>query len=132
MILNNVVLMGRFTHDLELQKTSSGISCVNFTLAVNNLPNKKNKHPESNFIDCVAWRGIAESICKFFTKGSRIIIVGSIRTRKYQDKDGNNRKFCEIVADDFAFVDKKAGIQNSMQPEVEGVSIEENDDELPY
>ena len=81
-MINNVVLTGRLTKDIELRRTTSGKTCTSFTLAVN-----RNKQ-ETDFINCVAWNDVAESLEKYTKKGSLIGIEGRIQTRSYDDKNG--------------------------------------------
>lgn len=97
--MNFVLLMGRFVADPELKKTTSGKSVCAFTLAVD-----KGKDRGADFIDIVAWRNTAEFVCKYFQKGSPIVIEGSIQTRTYEDKSGQKRKAVEVQAENVEFV----------------------------
>lgn len=103
-MLNSANLQGRFTATPELRQTANGISVTSFTLANDIGYGEKKK---TAFIDCVAWRGTAELICKWFQKGSMVIVQGSIQTRSYTDKEGNKRKAFEIVADNVHFAEPK-------------------------
>lgn len=103
-MLNVVVLTGRLTADPELKTTNSGISVCSFTIAVDRRY-KAGEERQADFINIVTWRSSAEFVSKYFKKGQMIAIRGSIQTRKYQDKDGNNRTAFEIVADDVQFAD---------------------------
>lgn len=103
-MLNSVNLQGRFTATPEIRKTSNDISVTSFTLANDIGYGEKKK---TAFIDCVAWRGTAELICKWFKKGSMAIVQGAIQTRSYTDRDGNKRKAFEIVADNVHFAESK-------------------------
>ena len=96
-MLNRVILMGRITTDLELKKTSSGISVTSFSIAVDRTYVKQGEERKTDFINCVAWNKQAEFICKYFGKGSLIAIEGEIQTRQYQAKDGSNRHITEVV-----------------------------------
>ena len=90
--MNKVILMGRLTADPELRQTQSGIASCRFTVAVRrDYKNQKNEY-ESDFISCVAWRGQAEFIQKYFKKGSPISLVGNRRTGSYQD-----RKYSDVT-----------------------------------
>ena len=89
-MFNLVVLTGRLTADPELKTTPNGISVTSFSVAVSR-PYRSGEEAQTDFINIVAWRQRAEFICKYFTKGSMIGIEGSIQTRKYTDKNGNNR-----------------------------------------
>lgn len=105
-MFNLVVLTGRLTADPELKTTQSGVSYTNFSIAVQR-KYKSGEEPETDFINIVAWRGSAEFVCKYFTKGEMIGIDGSIQTRRYQDKNGNNRTAFEVVANNVQFVEAK-------------------------
>lgn len=89
-MFNLVVLTGRLTADPELKTTQSGISVTSFSVAVNR-PYRTVEEQQTDFINVVAWRKTAEFIAKYFKKGNMIGIEGSIQTRKYTDKNGNNR-----------------------------------------
>ena len=103
-MLNVVVLSGRLTQDPELKTTANGISVCSFSIAVERRY-KSGEERQSDFINIVTWRSSAEFVSKYFKKGQMIAIRGSIQTRRYQDKDGNNRTAFEIVADDVQFAD---------------------------
>lgn len=106
-MFNLVVLTGRLTETPELKTTPSGVSVTSFAIAVSR-PYRKDKDQETDFINIVAWRQTAEFIAHYFTKGSLIGITGAIQTRKYQDKNGNNRTAFEVVANEAQFVMPKS------------------------
>ena len=97
-MLNSCHFTGRFTADPELRTTQSGISVAGFSLAVQRNYKVDDEYP-TDFLNFVAWRGTAEFICKHFRKGNLIIVEGSLETRKYTDKEGNNRTAYEIKVD---------------------------------
>lgn len=101
MAMNVCALMGRLTADPELRQTGNGNSVVSFTVAVDRQYSKEEK--QADFINVVAWRGTAEFIEKHFKKGQMIAVEGRIQTRKYEDKDGNNRTVFEVVANNVSF-----------------------------
>ena len=103
-MFNLVVLSGRLTSDAELKKTPNGVSVCSFTIA-NDFGYGENK--KTSFINVVAWRNTAELISKHFGKGNMIGIEGFIQTRKYQDRDGNNRTAFEVVANNVQFIESK-------------------------
>jgi single-strand DNA-binding protein len=103
-MFNLVVLTGRLTADPELKTTPNGVSVCSFDIAVDSGYGDNKK---TNFIKIVAWRGSAEFVAKHFKKGNMIGIEGSIQTRKYQDKNGNNRVAFEVVVNDVQFVESK-------------------------
>ena len=105
-MFNLVVLTGRLTADPELKTTASGISVCTFGIAVDRAY-KKGEEKQTDFLNVVAWRQTAEFVSKWFTKGNLIGIEGSIQTRKFTDKNGNNRTAFEIVANNVHFVESK-------------------------
>ena len=108
--LNKVVLAGRLTADPELKQTQSGISVINFTLAIGRRfvsRNNEQSEQQTDFITVVAWRQTAEFISKYFRKGSAICITGSIQSRSWQDQQGQRRYATEVVADEAMFVDSR-------------------------
>lgn len=108
-MLNIVALMGRLTADPELKTTPSGVSVTSFQIAVDRSYTKPGEERKSDFINIVAWKGTAEFICKYFSKGQMIAVSGSIQTRSYQDKQGNKRTAFEIVAGGVSFCGPKDG-----------------------
>lgn len=105
-MFNLVVLTGRLTGQPELKTTPNGISVCSFSIAVDRAY-KKGEEKETDFLNVVAWRERGEFVSKWFTKGSLIGIEGSIQTRKFTDKNGNNRTAFEIVANNVHFVESK-------------------------
>ena len=108
-MFNNVIITGRLTADPELKTTPSNISVCSFTIA-NDTGYGDNK--KTSFINCVAWRSTAEFISRHFGKGDMIGINGSIQTRKYTDKDGNNRTAFEVLVNNAEFWGNKAVSSN--------------------
>ncbi len=105
-MFNLVVLTGRLTADPELKTTANGISVTSFSIAVNR-NYRSGEEPQTDFINIVAWRKSAEFVAKYFKKGNLIGIEGSIQTRRYTDKNGNNRTVFEVVANNVQFVESK-------------------------
>ncbi len=105
-MFNLVVLTGRLTADPELKTTPNGISVVSFSIAVARRY-RAGEEAQTDFINLVAWRQTAEFISKYFKKGNMIGIEGSIQTRRYTDKNGNNRTAFEVVVNNAQFVESK-------------------------
>lgn len=105
--MNKVILMGRLTSEPELKTTPNGISVTSFSLAVDRNYVKQGGERKTDFINIVAWRQRAEFICKYFTKGQLIALDGSIETRSYVDKNGNNRTAFEVVVENAYFTGDK-------------------------
>ncbi|MEE0266260.1 MAG: single-stranded DNA-binding protein [Acutalibacteraceae bacterium] len=132
-MLNRVVLMGRLTAEPELKTTSSGVSVTSFNIAVDRNYCKQGEDKQSDFISVVAWRNTAEFICKYFAKGQLIALEGSLQTRAYQDRGGNNRYVTEVVADNVFFTgDKREKNNTQPSPAPQPMAYEQNDfEELP-
>lgn len=103
---NRIILTGRLVDNPELRQTANGIPVTSFTIAVPRRYSKE-KDKQADFIDVVAWRGCAEFVCKYFTKGKWIEVDGKLQTRIWKDKSDNKRKSTEVVADDVDFVGSK-------------------------
>lgn len=130
--MNSTWLMGRLTDAPELKKTTSGISVCSFTVAVSRAV--KGGENKADFIDCVAWRGTAEFISKWFGKGEMISLRGKIQTRSYEDKNGNYRKVVEVVAEEVKFCGSKRNSKSdepSLEDEAELVEVIDDED-LPF
>jgi single-strand DNA-binding protein len=107
-MLNHITIMGRMTKDPELRRTGSGVAVTSFTLAVDrDIANKETGERETDFIDCVAWRGTGEFVDKHFHKGSMAVVSGRLQIRGWTDKEGNKRRTAEVVADNVYFGDSK-------------------------
>ena len=107
-MLNVVAIMGRLVADPELRTTPQGINVCSFRIACDRNFARQGEQRQADFIDIVAWRSQAEFVSKYFQKGSLIAIDGSIQTRQYQDKNGNNRTAIEIVANNVNFAAPKS------------------------
>lgn len=137
--LNQVVEVGRITAEPELKNTSIGVANVNFTLAVERAYAKKGEERETDFIQCVAWRGNAEFLAKFAHKGDVVGVQGELHSRKYEDKDGNKRTAYEVVADEISIFNGRKGDsaaapapapQQNTAPA--SIDIAADDDDLPF
>ena len=106
-MLNKIFIMGRLTRDPELRRTQSGTAVTSFSLAVDRDFKSQSGEKETDFIDVVAWRSTAEFVAKYFTKGRMAVVEGRLQIRDWKDKDGNNRRSAEVVADNIYFGDSK-------------------------
>lgn len=102
--MNKVVLIGNLVRDPEVRATQSGISVCNFTVAVNRRFKKENGEQETDFLNVIAWRQLAELCGKYLAKGRKVAVTGSIQTRTYEAKDGSKRTAWDIVADEVEFL----------------------------
>ena len=106
-MLNKVFVMGRLTRDPELRRTQSGTAVASFSLAVDRDYKSQSGEKETDFFDVVAWRTTGEFVAKYFTKGRMAVVEGRLQVRQWQDKDGNNRRSTEIIAENVYFGDSK-------------------------
>ena len=134
---NSITLTGRLTSNVELKTTPSGVSVCSFTLAVKR-PRVKDA---TDFLPCNVWRQGAEFLAKYGAKGSMVAVTGSLTSRKWQDKDGNNRVSYEVVCDTVELLDSRAGgetggnvPQNAPVAPTEPGNFRElgDDEELPF
>lgn len=124
--MNNVSLIGRLTADPELRRTQSGLATTRFSIAVDRRFAKQGEEKQTDFINIVAWRQTAEFICKYFTKGQRIALTGSIQTGSYTANDGTKRYTFDVVADSVEFTEKKQ--QNGNYGNNSNININPADD----
>lgn len=105
-MLNHIVLMGRLTGDPVLRRTSSGTAVAEFSLAVER-DYSGNGQKETDFIDIVAWRGTAEFVSKYFSKGQMAVVSGRLQIRSWEDRDGKKQRRAEVVAENVYFGEPK-------------------------
>lgn len=103
---NKVILIGRLTADPELKQTNNGTLVTSFSIAVDRRA-VKDAEKKTDFINIVAWRLLAQFVCKYFTKGMPILVVGSIQTRAWSTQQGEKRIAVEVVADEVSFAESK-------------------------
>ena len=135
-MLNVCTIMGRLVRDPELRRTGSGVAVTSFTLAVDrDIANKDTGERETDFIDCVAWRGAGEFVAKHFHKGSMAVASGRLQIRGWTDKEGNKRRTAEVVADQVYFGDSKKDDSNhtsAQAPANDFSVIDDPDAQLPF
>lgn len=115
--MNNVTLVGRLTKDPDQRTTQSGIAVTSFTVAVQRRFKDADGNYQADFINCVAWRTTAEFIAKYFSKGMKIGICGTLQTRSYEDTDGKRRYVTEVVTEQAEFVESKGDRQGNNSPD---------------
>lgn len=114
--MNKVILIGRLTKEPQLKYTLGKNTAVcQFTIAVDRRF-KADNQPTADFIPVVAWRQTAEFVAKYFTKGSRIAVIGSIQTRSWDDDDGQRHYLTEVIADNVEFCESKRKDSTSSGP----------------
>lgn len=137
-MLNRITLIGRCGADPELRRTQSGLAVASVNLAVDrDYTPKDGGERETDWIPVVAWRGTAEFLCKYFTKGSMAVVSGRLQTRDWTDKDGNKRRAYEVLADNIYFGGSKTGEAkkaDTVPPVAPGefAELDGDDDNLPF
>jgi single-strand DNA-binding protein len=106
-MINKAILVGRLTKEPELKSTGGGTSVLNFTVAITRKYKDANGERQSDFINCVAFRGTAEFITQYFKKGDLISIDGTIQTRTWDDTEGKRHYVTEVIAEGVGFVEGK-------------------------
>lgn len=134
--MNKVILIGNLTKDPEISTTSNGVSVCRFSLAVSRRYTNADGERETDFLNVVAWRALADNCHKFIKKGSKVAVVGNIQSRNYEASDGTKRYVTEIVAEEVEFLNTTRG---DGAPEKESKKDEEvtklqpiDDDGLPF
>ena len=135
--VNKVILIGNLGKDPEVKYLDSGVAVANFSLATTE--SYKNKEGErvsqTEWHNIVLWRGLAEITEKYLKKGNSVYIEGKIRSRKWEDKEGNTRYTTEILADNMTMLGKKengSAEKTETTPEQESIPQEEKGDDLPF
>lgn len=124
--MNKCEFIGRLTKDPELTTTTSGISITKFNIAVDRKFKKEDGTKETDFFNCVAWRGLADNINKYVHKGSKVYVFGEIQNHSYDDKDGIKRYVTDLQVSDCEFLD------NKLSPEEKSNIQQVDDDNLPF
>ena len=119
-MLNHITIMGRITKDIELRRTVAGVAVASFTVAVDRDFGQK----ETDFFDCVAWRGTGEFVERNFSKGKMIVVSGRLQNRKWEDKNGNKRTTAEIVAENVYFGDSKKDVGDKYEAAMKQSELE--------
>ena len=146
-MINNVVLVGRLTKDVELRYTPANQAVATFTLAVNRTFKNANGEREADFINVVIWRQAAENLANWAKKGALLGITGRIQTRNYENAQGQRVYVTEVVAENFQMLESRNQQQGQQQAQLQqatqqqakqpdpfsgGAPTSLNDDDLPF
>lgn len=142
MAFNKVILMGRLTSDPEQKTTQSGTVVTTFSLAVDRRYSKEGQEKQTDFITVTAWKQQAEFICRYFKKGSAMLVCGELQTRSWTDNNGQKRYATEVLANEVTFCESKKNLEGNNTPTSQNGSQEEKynpyaieneqDDDLPF
>lgn len=131
--MNECILIGNLTKDPEISTTSNGTSVCRFTIAVPRRFSNAEGERETDFINVVAWRALADNCHKFIKKGSKVAVNGSIQNRSYDATDGTKRYVTEIIATNVEFLSTKSGDASEPKRDDEVSKLQPIDDEgLPF
>ncbi|MFP4025686.1 MAG: single-stranded DNA-binding protein [Thiohalospira sp.] len=137
--VNKVILVGNVGKDPEVRHLDSGVAVANFSLATSETyKNKENqKVTNTEWHNIVVWRGLAEIVEKYVKKGDPLYLEGKIRTRSYDDKEGNKKYITEILVDNLQMLgSKQSNDENSAPAEKESTSdidtAPQEEDDLPF
>lgn len=123
--MNKVCLCGRLTKNPELKANSNGKSYCRFTLAVDRY---NGEEKTADFINCVTWNKSAENLKLYMKKGSRISVVGNIRTSSYEDENGNKKYIVEVQCEHIEYLEtKKDSRPEPEEPYEDPTQIQDND-----
>lgn len=132
--MNKVFLIGNLTRDPESNTVSTGVSVCRFAIAVTRRYAGADGNRETDFINIVTWRGLADNCAKYLKKGSKVAVCGTLQTRSYENKEGVKVNVFEIVADEVEFLTTKAqsgveaGTKDDQVAELQPIQ----DDDLPF
>ena len=118
--INKVILVGNLGRDPEMRYTPSGSAVANLAVATSESWKDKNTGEQ---VDKTEWhrvvffRRLAEIVGEYLKKGSKVYIEGKLQTRKWQDKEGNDRYTTEVVANEMQMLDSRGGSTSYNQDE---------------
>lgn len=113
-MMNRVVLVGRMTRDPELRRTGNGAAVTSFTLALNrNFQSSDGQ--QADYINCVVWNKIAENVERYCSKGSLVGVDGRLRSRSYDNAQGQKVYVVEVVCDSVQFLETRAARERQQQ-----------------
>lgn len=104
-MLNRMQLIGRLTRDPELRYVSNGHPMAQFTVAVDRDFRNAAGEREADFINCVAWRKLAEQVAHYCSRGRLVAVEGRLQVRSYETQEGGRRRVTEVVGDRVWFLD---------------------------
>lgn len=110
--MNRIILIGNLTKDPELSETSSGIAVCRFSLAVRRARANAEGNHETDFFSCTAWRGLAETICRYVQKGDKLGVVGEVQFREYTDNQGVKKTSTNVIVQEIDFCGGKRVQEN--------------------
>lgn len=131
--LNKVLLIGRISQNIEIRTTPQGKNVVNTSLATNEYYKDQSgqRQERTEYHKIVIWERNAEIISQYCRKGSQIYVEGSLQTRKWQDKNGNDRYVTEVIVRNLQLLDGKQNSGQS-QPSQQQSASPQNQEYAPF
>lgn len=126
-MFNKIILIGRLTRDPELRYTPQGVPVASFTLAVDRPFTNAQGEREADFVDCVAWRKLGETVGNHLTKGRLVAVEGRLQIRGYTAQDGSKRRVAEVIIDTLRFLDAPKNAPSSAASHEHEVTIPPDD-----
>ncbi len=106
-MLNQTILVGRLVRDPELYETENGNKITSITLAVPRSYKNVDGEYETDFVNCVLWRGVAENAVEYCKKGDLLGVKGHLQTRMVQVDEGIKRNIMEVIAEKITYLSSK-------------------------
>lgn len=147
-MLNTITIAGRMVRDPELRRTGSGKAVTSFSVACDrDFKDSQTGEKEVDFLDCVAWGSTAETVERYFRKGQMAMVTGRLQIRQYTDKNGQKRRYAEILVSSVYFCGGKengsaggSGADNGYNapaypapaPAANFAELEDDDAQLPF
>lgn len=134
-VLNRIILVGRLTRDPELRYTPAGVPVASLRLAVERPFTNQQGERETDFIDVVCWRKLAETVSNHLQKGRLVAVDGRLQIRSYETQDGQRRRVAEVVAEDVRFLDRPGGPGRDAGADVTPADLGDEvaeDEDLPF
>lgn len=131
-MMNQIILQGRLTADPERKETGGGVEYATFSLAVKRERKNANGDRETDFVDCIAWRGTAEFISKYFKRGQQILLKGTLQSDSWTDQEGRKRKSWAVHVEDAYFCDSGPRLEPGFENSFGAAEIPAPFDDLPY
>ena len=130
-MINRVVMVGRMTRDPELRRTGSGAAVTSFTLALNRNYNSADGQ-QADYISCVVWNKVAENVAQYCSKGSLVGVEGRLRSRTYDNAQGQRVYVTEVVCDSVQFLETRAQRERNQSSMNQGMMNQNSMDQYSH
>ena len=131
-MINQIFIIGRTTKEPEIRTTQSGVSVGTFTIACDRGFKNAQGEKETDFVNCVAWRGLADMVAKYLGKGRLVAVVGRLQNRSYEAQDGTKRYITEVICSEVQFLDRAKEPQAPPINKPEFTPIDDDPEGLPF